>query len=249
MNKYLIIIPAASLLLGCEKADPSQQYAQECAENYINGIVAELDASVISVTATNVRKVPDKDIVIHDIDSEIFSNKTNTAIKLPKKDFTCYTSQEAYQEYQQRVSSEIAARKAEQEKRNKAKQERIRLAAEESEKRRQENIKREKKRKKHEAEKIDYFKDVMPFALACYYVESGRVRADKAKAAADKMIAKNHGIHVNFIVKKDHLMVYRGALNSKDKCKIPTKFHNSNNINEECCSSDYVKRIKKLRQI
>lgn len=100
-NKSLIVISVISALTACEKSDPAQQFAQECAENYINNVAAELDASVISVKATNIRKVPGKDLLIHDIQSELFDNKKNSVINLPKNDFQCYTSQEEFKKYQE----------------------------------------------------------------------------------------------------------------------------------------------------
>lgn len=130
MKKSLGIISLTLALIACDTIEPTQQYAQSCAENYMNELAVSLDADVISVKATNIRKVPTRDLIIHDIESEIFSNSSNTVINLPKKDFQCYTSDEEFQKNQQRITNEKISRKLESEKREKEEKTRLRLAAE-----------------------------------------------------------------------------------------------------------------------
>jgi ribosomal protein L16 Arg81 hydroxylase len=156
MKKIFGIIPLTLTLIACDTLEPTQQYAQNCAESYINKLAVKLDASVISVKATNIRKVPEREMLIHDIESEVFSNSSNTVIKLPQKDFQCYTSEEEFQKYQQRITSEEIARKLENEKREKVKQTRLRLAAEEKkrvDKERQEITKRNQLKEKEKLAK------------------------------------------------------------------------------------------------
>ncbi len=152
-------IALLSLLTACDALDPAQKSAQECAENYISKLAKEVGGDVINVKATNIRKVPGKDIIIHDIESEVFINKTNSVINLPKKDFQCYTTQEEYKKYQQRIADEKAAQKARNDQRikenNERKARREATLAIEAEERRIANekaaIKRKKEQKKQSA--------------------------------------------------------------------------------------------------